>query len=130
MKKEDLKSQSIKFVPEGTCVWNPPKSKPFLSGLLHFATDWKILFDLGTVNYVFPSFLLNTLKHPDICFFSFQTYRVILIMLTCPREENMEDWSRINSDSYVTPIPNRGWMVSFFAKEVGERGYCANNIDP
>ena len=65
-KKRDPKSQSIKFAPEGTCVWNPPKSKPSPSSLLHFATDWKILFDLGTATYVFPSFLSNTMKRPDI----------------------------------------------------------------
>ena len=42
-KKGDPKSLSMKFVPEGTPVRNPPKSKPFPSGLLHFAKDWKNL---------------------------------------------------------------------------------------
>ena len=130
-KKGDPKSQSIKFVPEGTRVRNPPKSKSSPSGLLHFATDWKILFDLGTATYVFPSFLSNTQDRPDICLFSVKSHRVILIELTCPREENMEDWNRIKSEKYATlcdSIKNRGWIVSSFAIEVGARGYCARNI--
>ena len=82
---------------------------------------------------MFPSFLSNTLKRPDICLFSVQSHRVILIELTCPREENMEDWNRNKSDSYTSlcdSIKNCGWIVSFFAIEVRAIGYCAKNIVP
>ena len=112
---------------------NPPKSKSSPSGLLHFATDWKILFNLGTATYVFPSFLSNTLDRPDICLFSVKSHCVILIELMCPREENMEDWNRIKSERYATlcdSIKNCGWIVSSFTIGVGARGYCAKNIVP
>ena len=75
---------------------NPP------SGLLNLATDWKILFDLGTSTDVFLSLVSNSQKRPDICLFSVQSLCVILIELTCPREENTEGWNRIKSDSYAT----------------------------
>ena len=81
----------------------------------------------------FLSFLSNTLKHPDIFLFSVQSHRVILIKLTCQREENMEYWNRIKSASYATlcdSIQNREWIVIFFAIEVGARGYCAKDIVP
>ena len=110
METSDHADSNVKY-PEGTRVRNPPKSKPSSSGLLHFATDWKILFDLGTATYVFPSFLSNTLKRLDICLFSVQSHRVILIELTCPREDKMEDWNRIKSERYATlcdSIENRG----------------------
>ena len=80
---------------------NPPKSKPSPFGL-HFATDWKILLDLGTATYVFPSFLSNTLERLDFCIFSGQSHRVILVELTRPREENMENWNRMKSEKYAT----------------------------
>ena len=132
METSDHADSNVKY-PEGTRVRNPPKPKPSSSGLLNFATDWKILFDLGRATYVFPSFLSNTLEHPDICLFSVQSHRVILIELTCPSEENMGDWNRIKSESYATlcdSIKNHIWIVSFFAIEVEARGYCARNTVP
>ena len=45
----------------------------------------------------------------------------------------MEDWNRVKSESYATfcdSIKNCGWIVSFFAIEVGARGYCVKNIVP
>ena len=108
---------------------NPP------SGLLNLATDWKILFDLGTSTYVFLSLVSNSQKRPDICLFSVQSLCVILIELTCPREENMEDGDIIKWDSYATPcdsIKNCGWIVSFFFIEVGvssdDTVVCKNNF--
>ena len=45
----------------------------------------------------------------------------------------MEDWHMKKSESCTTlceSIKSRGWLVSFFAVEVGARGYCAKNVVP
>ena len=123
-------SRSINFVPAGTIV-RRTKSKPAPSGLLHFAYDWKILFDLGSATYQFPAFLANTLERPDICLLSAKSHRVILIELTSPREENMEDSHTKKTDKYdslCSSIRKQGWIVNFFAIEVGARGYCSKNV--
>ena len=126
-----LKTPQIKFVREGTRVRSTNKSKAPPSGLLHFATDWLFLFDLGKFVYSFPSCLANTDLRPDICIYSKTTKRVILIELTSPREENTEEWHTTKTANYhdlCDSIRSRGWHVDFFAIEVGARGYCAPNV--
>ena len=128
--KGKIKLPTLEFVPAGSNK-KPSKGKDPSFGLLHFALDWKILFDLGTHTYIFPPFLETTELRPDICLISTKSHRVILIELTCPREESMEDWHREKTLKYSSLCENisaKGWLVNFFAIEVGARGYCAKNV--
>ena len=130
-KARPIKLPQVNFVPEGTQVRKSRKTKSAPSGLLHHATDWKFFFDLGDVEYSFPSFLANTGDRPDICIFSIKAKRVILIELTSSREEKMEEWHHKKTEKYhllCEQMRTRGWLVNFFAIEVGARGYCAPNV--
>ena len=78
-----------------------------------------------------PSFLTVTTLRPDIVLYSCSIKAVIIIELTCPCEENMPYWhdkKRENYHSLCTSIKANGWRVSFFAVEVGARGYAAESL--
>ena len=72
-----------------------PKTAPrkgFL-GVLHSASDWNLKFDLDGM-LVVPVFLAVSTLRPDLLLFSRSTKKVIIIELTCPCEENMNQWHR------------------------------------
>ena len=77
----------IKFVPEG--YKKSSKVKKSSIGILHYASDWQVLSDLGTT-LVVPPYLAVTRLRPDILIISKSTRSVIVLELTCPCEENME----------------------------------------
>ena len=119
-------SRFIKFVKEGS---NPKKTKKKKTGILCEASDWVLLNDLGKL--VIPSFIAVSSLRPDILIFSPSTKRVVLIELTCPCEENMEDWHKSKFHKYnalATSMRKNGWFVDLFQIEVGTRGYCAVTV--
>ena len=80
--------RKIKFVKKGTRLKN---KNPSLSGILHQASDWVALVDLdGT--FSFPPHIAFTELKLGKTIFSNKLKRGILIELTCPCEDNMEDW--------------------------------------
>ena len=98
--------------------------------MLHLTADWKLLSDLGD-KLVFPSFIAITRLRPDIVLFSTSIKTVIILELTCPCEENMEEWHQkkfFKYDPLTTSIRYSGWTVYFFAVEVGARGYCSTSL--
>ena len=68
---------------------------------------------------------------PDILLFSKSSKRAVLLELTCPCEENMENWHSQKLNKY-TPlakvIEKNGWVVDLFAIEVGARGYSSKSL--
>ena len=121
------KINKVKFVKSGKCV---PKSKPTITGTFHLADDWVTLADLGG-SYVFPGHIAITSLRPDIVVYSNSTKRVILIELTCPCEENLENQHDFKNGKYaglVTMIRQNSWQVNLFAVEVGARGYCSKSV--
>jgi len=117
--------KAIYFVKEGT---TPKKqSKKTNHGLLHLAPDWIMLTDLNE-KLIIPSFIVITQLRPDIVLFSKATKTVIILELTCPCEENMEEWHRVKFNKYEPlseAIKCNGWAVHLFPIEIGARGYCA-----
>ena len=96
------------------------------SGILHQASDWILLGNLGGT-FSFPPHTAFTKLKPDIIIFSNKLKKVILIELTCPCEENMEAWHDAKVNKYMSlkiVIENNGWNVDLYAVEVGARGYC------
>ena len=59
-------------------------------GLLDQADDWKLLVDLGK-QLKFPHFICSTLLRPDIVLYSLSSRIVIIIELSCPSEENLNE---------------------------------------
>ena len=77
-----------KYVKKGSRVKN---KNSYPSGILHQASGWVFLGDLDGM-LSFPPRIAFTELRPDITVFSNKLIRVILVELTCPCEENMEDW--------------------------------------
>ena len=77
-------------------------------------------------DYLFPFELALTELGPDILLFSKSSKQAVLLELTCPCGENMENWHSQKLNKY-TPlakvIEKNGWVVDLFAVEVGARGY-------
>ena len=97
--------------------------------ILHHASDWILLADLGS-NYCFPVHIAFTQLRPGITISSTSLRKVILIELTCPCEENMESWHNTKINKYLalkTIIESNGWCVEPFAVEVGARRYCSKS---
>ena len=121
-------SSGISFVKEGQ---KPKNARKPTVGLLHAAPKWKIFYDFQGSPTV-PSFLTVTTLRPDIVLYSCSIKAVIIIELTCPCEENMPYWhdkKRENYHSLCTSIKANGCrFVSFFAVEVGARGYAAESL--
>ncbi|MGY8822248.1 MAG: reverse transcriptase domain-containing protein [Pseudomonadales bacterium] len=118
----------MKFVKEGSAVSN---SKKRISGILHTATDWKLIVDLADQFYIFPVKITSTSLRPDIVIFSEHNKHVILIELTCPCEENMAISNSKKLKRYADlkdEISSLGWSIDLFAIEVGARGYPSTNV--
>ena len=118
----------INFVKEGTYV--PLRKKKPVTGILHKGDDWKLLVDLDPP-LVVPPCLAITSKRPDIVLFSRSSRICVIIELTSPCEENFEVWHKKKINSYFplcTAIRENGWVVHFFAVEVGARGYCSESV--
>ena len=120
---------NIKFVEKGTRVKNKNSSPSGI--LLHQASsDWVLLGDLDG-SFSFPPHIAFTKLRSDITIFSKKVKRLILIGLTCPREENMEAWHNAKVNKYMplkSVIENNGWNVDLFAVEVGAIGYCSRSV--
>ena len=119
------KWNTIKFVCDKVFGTKCSKTKISSKGILHLASDWILLADVKG-DYLFPFQLALTELHPDILLFSKSSKRAVLLELTCPCEENMENWHSQNLNKY-TPlakvIEKNGWVVDLFAIEVAARGY-------
>ena len=83
-----INNRAIQFVKEG----NIPKiarenmRKP---SLLEGCTDWHVEADLKH-NFIFPTEISLTTKHPDIVIWSVKAKNVFVIEFTVPYEENFE----------------------------------------
>jgi len=82
-------------------------------------------------DYVFSRCVTATSLRPDIVIFSQLSKRVILVELTSPCEENMEEWHGKKLEKYsclLNKIKEKGWFVELFAVEIGARGYCSSSV--
>ena len=119
---------SINFVKAGAKLKTPKKKCNI--GLLNSAPDWIVLSDLGG-NLVIPSTIVISSLRPDIFIFSKLTKTVIILELTCPCEENMEEWHSVKFNKYnplASAIKCNGWKTYLFPLEVGARGYCSSTV--
>ena len=113
----------ISFLQEGEA---PPRqvSKPQGEKFLAAARDWKMAADLKEALH-FPHHIVHTQERPDIVIWSDTVKRVIIVELTVPWEENMEEAFERKKLRYenlrmecedkgwacpVMPIAHRGWL--------------------
>ena len=124
--KLEKKLQYIPFVKGGQSKSTSTKAH----GLLVTASDWSMSVDLHR-KLVFPEEILVTSKRPDIVLWSSSAKKVILIELTVPWEERMEESNELKRDKYselVTDIKNKGWSCWCQPVEVGCRGFASSSM--
>ena len=74
---------------------------------------------------MFPFQLALAELHPDIFLFSKSSKGAVLLELTCPCEEDMENWhsQKLNKYTPVAKVTEKnGWAVDQFPIEIGARG--------
>ena len=121
----------IAFVKPGTKDNVPKKSKQqYVSGLLHTASDWKLQVD-SKERLVFPQEVVTTTLRPDIVITSSSTKCIILVELTVPWEDRIEESHQIKGQKYdhiVTEAIQNGWQAYCFPVEVGCRVFPAKSL--
>ena len=109
---------------------NLDKLHASLSKLLSKASDWVLLVDVKK-QLVFPPHILSTKLRPDMVLYSQSTRRLIIIELTSPCEEHILVRHLEKTDKYMPLVKDcsaAGWATSFFAVEVGARGYVGSSL--
>ena len=118
----------ISFVRAGeSCTIHTRQTRSLLQG----ANDWKIGADLDHKQFLFPPEICSTDSRPDIVIWSLQQKKVILIELTCPAEEGIENASSRKQLRYANLkvlIRENGWLPTLFTIEVGVRGFVAKSL--
>ena len=119
------KWNTIKYVKSGTKY---SKTKISCKGILHLALEWILLLADVKGDYLFPFQLARTELRPDILLFSKSSKRAVLLELTCPCEENMENCHSQQLYEY-TPLAKvlaeNDWVIDVFAIEFVARGYSS-----
>ena len=130
LKKKAVFKQVVPFVKAG--VKGSSKSSRPTYGLLDFAKDWTILYEIGLTKLRFPPDICYIGKRPDIVLLSRSTSTMIIIELTCPCEENFEKRNMDKEDKYeeelIPFLRNSGWNCHYFSIEVGARGYNSISV--
>ena len=96
-------------------------------GTLHEANDWKMEADVDQQLW-FPEAASTSAQWPDIIICSLKLRKLILIKLTCPAEENIEErhCEKIpHYESLVKDCISAGWPIYLFAIQVEVHMYAA-----
>ena len=99
-------------------------------GILATASDWKMTADIGR-QMKFPEEVAVTASRPDIVLWSTQTKQVVMLELTVPWEERVEEANerkRLKYQDLVADCQNNGYRTWCFPVEVGCRGFAAQSL--
>ena len=127
--------QSIKFVPGKRVIQfvragaNPCKKPQEARSLMSSAPDWQLRVDLGK-QLKFPFHVTSSRLRPDIVLFSDSTKQVVLLELTVPWEEHMEEAFERKLGKYQDLLDNcrvNGWRTYCFPVEIGCRGFAGQS---
>ena len=114
----------IQFVPAGSKTRLKPNVRT-PNGLLHKSNDWTLLVDVGKQLRI-PQEIICTNLRPDIVLYSRQGKCVILVELTVPWEDNLDEAHQRKAAKYAELVSNieaNGWRTYYFSVEVGTRGF-------
>jgi len=106
------------------------RERPESLGILGMAGDWQLSVDLkGQLK--FPQEILSTTQRPDVVMWSSSTKMVVLLELTVPWEERVEEAYERKMAKYqelVLDCQEKGWKCWCFPVEVGCRGFVAQSL--
>ncbi|VDI16481.1 Hypothetical predicted protein [Mytilus galloprovincialis] len=126
-KEKQGKTYFCQFVNEGE---KGQKKTVEGNGLLVTATDWQMLMDLKQ-KLQFPPQIAVTNQRPDIVIWSASTKQAILLELTVPWEERIEDAyerKRLKYQDLLAECRDNGWRVWLFPVEVGSREFVGQSM--
>ncbi|XP_055496018.1 uncharacterized protein LOC129699945 [Leucoraja erinacea] len=109
--------KSITFVKAGEKPRPQPKTR---AGLLYTATDWQLPVDLGK-QLKYPQHITATSLRPDMIITSDVTKQLIVLELTVPWEERIEEANERKCAKYqelVEMCQDRGWKTYYEPIEV------------
>ncbi|XP_038131552.1 uncharacterized protein LOC119776958 [Cyprinodon tularosa] len=108
----------------------PERAGRGTSGLLAVARDWQLHVDIGR-QLKFPEHIVRTLLRPDLVLTSDSTKQVVLLELTVPWEDRMEEAHERKRAKYLELIEAcrcRGWRARCEPIEVGCRGFLSQTV--
>ncbi|XP_045174487.2 uncharacterized protein LOC123535800 [Mercenaria mercenaria] len=120
------KSHLINFVREG-------EKKPVSTverGILQNSKSWDLRADLGK-KLQFPEEIAHTTLRPDIVIWSRNQKTVIMVELTVPWEERVEESNELKREKYeelANTCRGNGWKTWVFPVEVGCRGFPSSSV--
>ncbi|CAC5423515.1 unnamed protein product [Mytilus coruscus] len=117
----------VNFVEEGE---KGQKKSVEGNGLLGTATDWQMLVDLKQ-KLQFPPQIAVTNQRPHIVIWSASTKQAILLELTVPWEERIDDANerkRLKYQDLLAECRDNGWRVWLFPVEVGSRRFDGQSM--
>ncbi|KAL4008901.1 hypothetical protein ACER0C_002753 [Sarotherodon galilaeus] len=113
--------KAISFIKAG----EKPQVRPYLTtGLLNTASDWQLQADLGK-QLKFPQNIAKTSLRPDMIIISEASKQLIMLELTVPWEERIEEANERKQGKYqdlVQECRGRGWKTFYEPIEVDCRG--------
>uniref|UniRef100_A0A3B1JAJ2 Reverse transcriptase domain-containing protein n=1 Tax=Astyanax mexicanus TaxID=7994 RepID=A0A3B1JAJ2_ASTMX len=128
-KRSHSTTQMIAFVKAGerlgktTGARNP-------AGLLATAKDWQLSVDLEK-QLKFPQHIVATTLRPDILLVSEETKNILLIELTVPWEDRLDEAherKRTKYEELVIDCRKQGWKAKCMPIEVGCRGFAGQSL--
>nr|AAN12398.1 polyprotein [Tetraodon nigroviridis] len=126
-KRLPLPGRGVRFVRAGEQPPPQPRAQP---GLLATARDWQLRVDLGK-QLKFPENIVETNLRPDIVLHSQSSKQVILLELTVPWEERMEEAYERKAGKYAELVEDcrrAGWRSRCLPIEVGGRGFAGKSL--
>ena len=99
-------------------------------GILQGTPDWEIKVDIGR-KLVFPTQIVATRLRPDIVISSESRKTVIVVELTVPWEDRLEEAHELKKTKYeglMQEARANGWTAHIFPVEVGCRGFPARSV--
>ena len=120
-------SRYIGFLKEGE---QAPKSAPQPTGILNESRSWEMKADLKQ-QLQFPQEIALTTLRPDIVIWSRNPKRVVLVELTVPWEEQIEESHELKRAKYedlAQTCRENGWNTWVFLIEVGCRGFPSQSV--
>ncbi|XP_026079824.1 uncharacterized protein LOC113057031 [Carassius auratus] len=99
-------------------------------GLLSTARDWQLQVDLGR-QLKFPGNITATSLHPDMVLTSESTKQVVILELTVPWEDRIEEAHERKRAKYAglsSECRNNGWKTRCEPVEVGCRGIAGHSL--
>ncbi|TWW77850.1 uncharacterized protein LOC130535078 [Takifugu flavidus] len=119
--------KAISFIKAGE---RPRAGPQITTGLLHTATDWQLHVDLGK-QLLFPQHIATTSLRPDMIITSEASKHLIMLELTVPWEERIEEANERKRAKYqelVEECRGRGWRTFYEPIEVGCRGFAGRSL--